>query len=43
MLWGNEPYASSKVAMEAVIEGYFQSDQTFRSRSVIPRAGNILG
>ena len=43
MLWGNEPYASSKVAMEAVIEGYFQSDQTFRSRSVIARAGNIFG
>lgn len=43
MLWGNEPYASSKVAMEAVIEGYFQSDQTFRSRSVVARAGNIFG
>lgn len=43
VLWGNEPYASSKVAMEAVIEGYFQSDKTFRSRSVIARAGNIFG
>lgn len=43
VLWGNEPYASSKVAMEAVIEGYFQSDQTFRNRSVIARAGNIFG
>ena len=43
ILWGNEPYASSKVAMEAVIEGFFQSDQTFKSRSVIARAGNIFG
>ena len=43
VLWGNEPYASSKVAMEAVIEGYFQSDQTFRNKSVIARAGNIFG
>ena len=42
-LWGNEPYASSKVAMEAVIEGYFQSDQAFKNRSVIARAGNIFG
>ena len=42
-LWGSEPYASSKVAMEAVIEGYFQSDQYFRSRSLIARAGNIFG
>ena len=38
VLWGNEPYASSKVAMEAVIEGYFQSDQTFRNRSVIAQS-----
>ena len=29
--------------MEAVIEGYFQSDQTFKNRSVIARAGNIFG
>jgi len=42
-LWGNEPYASSKVAMEAVIEGFFQAYPSLKNRSVTVRAGNIFG
>lgn len=43
ILWGNEPYASSKVAMEAVIHGYFQALPELKRNSVIARAGNIFG
>lgn len=43
VLWGNEPYASSKVAMEAVLEGFFQANKALKERSVIVRAGNIFG